>query len=514
MTTNSRRDFLKLSALGATSLAVIPLIAEAKENNVIHWDKEYDVIVVGSGFAGLAAAITTAEAGVNVLMMEKMGRFGGNSVINGGLLAVCNSGLQQKTGIKDSIDLMMKDMLKAGRGLNHPALTKIIAENSKNVYDFVIKRGCKFKPELAHLGGHSVPRSYWTKNTNGSGIVRPLHAHLKTLKTATVQKRTKLDEIIQDEAGSIIGIKVREKYKFNSSLFSDDIENKKGKVKYYKINKGLVMASGGFAQDKFLRKIEDPSLEYNADSTNQIGATAGSLNSLLNIGAVPVQLSWIQSGPWASPDEKGLGVGSLFNVIAGFRFGIMVDVKDGKRFMNELADRRTRAQAMFKVIGNDKNYPISICDSEGVRFLSKEYVNKTLSHKVVHKFNTIKELAAFYKLPFKTVNEEINKYNSYVNAKKDPEFGKPVDTLPGGTQINKAPFYGMRGVPKVHHTMGGVDITTKAEVISLNTQKIIPKLFAAGEITGGSHGGCRLGSCAITDCLVFGIVAGEGVLKV
>ena len=94
--------------------------------------------------------------------------------------------------------------------------------------------------------------------------------------------------------------------------------------------------------------------------------------------------------------------------------------------------------------------------------------------------------------------------------KKDPEFGKPVDTVEG-VQIIKAPFYATKSVPKLHHTMGGLKINKKAQVISTVTKKPIPGLFAAGEVTGGTHGASRLGSCSIPDCLVFGMVAGENI---
>ena len=76
--------------------------------------------------------------------------------------------------------------------------------------------------------------------------------------------------------------------------------------------------------------------------------------------------------------------------------------------------------------------------------------------------------------------------------------------------LAEAPFYAARVWPKVHHTMGGVEINDKAQVIDLDGA-VIPGLYAAGEITGGIHGGCQLGSVAIIDCLVFGRIAGKSV---
>lgn len=85
------------------------------------------------------------------------------------------------------------------------------------------------------------------------------------------------------------------------------------------------------------------------------------------------------------------------------------------------------------------------------------------------------------------------------------EFGKTI--LTDAQPLIHPPFYAIRLWPKVHHTMGGIQINKNAQVIGLNKQPI-KQLYAAGEVTGGIHGACRLGSCAIIDCLVFGRIAG------
>ena len=234
---------------------------------------------------------------------------------------------------------------------------------------------------------------------------------------------------------------------------------------------------------------------------------------MLRLGAVPVHLSWIQSGPWASPNEKGFGVGSSYQIAAGFRFGIMIDKKTGTRFVNELADRRTRAQAMFKVIGdpNKPNYPFTIADSqEGV--LAAQTLNKCLERKVVLKFDTLDAVAAHFNVPVDAFKAQIEEYNGFVKAGKDAQFGKPINTKVM-KPIEKAPFYIMEGVPKTHHTMGGIMIDTEGRMIETATRKPIPGLYGAGEVVGGPHGASRLGSCAIPDCLVFGRICGRNVVK-
>ncbi len=505
----SRRDFVKLGVAGVGALALGSSANAATDAKKIKYDGEYDVIVVGSGFAALAAGIKAAKKGYSVLMLEKMGRLGGNSTINGGVFTVVNSKKQKAEGFKDSKELFMKDTLKAGLNINHTDLLETIADRSKDALALTEECGAKYRKKLVHLGGHSVPRSYSTDNGSGSGIVIPMTKYFEKLPNAKILKRTKFDDFIMD-GDRVVGVEVREKYRFNPKLFSDDLENTSGKKKFYKAKKGVVLASGGFCRDKFYRKQQDPRLHADVDSTNQPGATAGVLLKAFDIGAVPVQVSWIQFGPWACPDEKGFGVTALFNVAANFRYGISVDPRNGKRYMNELADRKTRADAMFKMIDTKKDiYPINISDSAAVAKLLPKHRDKPLEAGVIKKFDTIDDLAKFYKIPADELKKTIKAYNDGVKAGKD-EFGKPVHTL-GGATISKPPFYGTRGVPKLHHTMGGLKINKKAQVISAKTQKPIPGLYAAGEITGGTHGASRLGSVAITDCLTFGMIAGENI---
>ena len=132
-----------------------------------------------------------------------------------------------------------------------------------------------------------------------------------------------------------------------------------------------------------------------------------------------------------------------------------------------------------------------------------------LKKGVVKKFDTIEDLAAEYKISVGTLKETISNWNKYLKQGKDEEFGKYIQT--DSKPIAVGPFYGCRVWPKVHHTMGGIQINTKAQVIGLD-RKPIAGLYAAGEITGGVHGAVRLGSCAVLDCIVFGRIAGQEIV--
>lgn len=499
----TRRDFVKSTAsvtavagLSASGLLLNPREALAAEIPK-HWDIEKDVIVIGSGFAGLAAAIEAKNAGASVVVFDKMPVAGGNSIINGGVIAAAGTPMQAKKGIKDSPELMVKDMMKAGLDLNYPELTQMVAEQSKATFQWTIDYlGVKYVA-LLHMGGHTVSRSHMTYNSSGSAIVSKQLKKLRELGVK-VKTRTYLEKFIQDKNGRIIGLIVREGYKFP--------DKNSGRVKYVKARKGVVLATGGFSNDIAFRMTQDPKLIAKVDSTNQPGATADAFKEALRIGATPVQQSWIQLGPWASPDEKGFGLAPHFASGAVFTYGIMVDPKTGTRFVSELANRKVRADAIIKT----GNVCIGIADDVAAKNCGgpPNLLEKLLKRGVVKKYNTLRELCAANNMPYQDVKKSVDKYNSYLKSGEDKEFGRQLqkDALP----IRKAPFYALRLWPKVHHTMGGLEINKNAEVIGLD-QKPIKGLYAAGESAGGVHGAVRLGSCAVVDCLVFGRIAGKNV---
>lgn len=510
----SRRDLLKLSmaGVGALALGAVNAQASAVDAKDVKFDEEWDVIIIGSGFAGLAAGLKAAQKGNKVLILEKMGRIGGNSVINGGGMAVANNPVQAKTNIKDSKELFIADCLKAGLGINHTELLETLVDRGMDAYNFLVENGVQFKEHCAHFGGHSVARSMLTTNDSGSGYIQPMLEKFEGFKDkgCELRRRAKFDDFVMD-GERVAGVVIREEYKFDTNLYSDDLENTSGTKKTLKAKKGVVLAAGGFCRDKFYRKLQDPRIPDDVDSTNHAGATAGVLLKAFEIGAYPVQVDWIQFGPWASPDEKGFGTAPILTQQGTFKYGIAVDVRTGKRFMNELADRKTRADAEFKILREDpKAYPITFADTKmAFKDLSEEVISKGMaSGKVVGECATLDDIAKKYGVPADALKETVKKYNEGVRAKKD-ELGKQESAL---SEINEAgPFYVIRLSPKPHHTMGGLKINEKAEVLSSKTNKPIPGLFAAGEITGGTHGASRLGTVAITDCIVFGMIAGENL---
>lgn len=460
------------------------------------WDEEADVVIVGSGFAGLAAAIEARLAGSSVIVIEKRKVRGGNSMISGGVVAAAGSPLQKSKGVEDSAELLLQDMLKAGLNLNYPDLVRIVAEKSNETVQWTMDYlGVKYDGSLTQWGGHSVPRSYTTYNKSGAAII---HRQLAKLKELGVEVKTKrlFTKFMRDKDAGVKGIEIRDGYMFPN-------ENS-GTIRYIKAKKAVVLTTGGFGNDVLFRTAQDPRLNRDTDSTNQPGATAEALIEAMDIGAMPVHLSWIQLGPWACPDEKGFGIGPWFAQTVAFQYGVLVNPKTGRRFMNEMSDRKIRADAIIET----GRICIGIADAAAARYRA-DLMQRLLKRGVVKPFDTLEELANVYGIPFGALNETIDEYNSYILDREDKEFGKYIPK--DAETLTHAPFYAIRVWPKVHHTMGGIRINTEAQVIGL-AHRPIKGLYAAGEVVGGVHGACRLGSCAIVDCLVFGRIAGKNAV--
>ncbi len=166
--------------------------------------EEYDVVVIGSGFAGLSAALEAKQAGKSVVVLEKMTIPGGNSAISGGLLAVAGSPLQERDGIKDTTESMFADMMKAGLGINHPELARMICEKSVETLRWTLSLGVEYKDNINHLGGHSVPRTYNTTCGTGSGILQPLLSKCRELEIP-IQLKTRFRQFVLNDDGRVRG---------------------------------------------------------------------------------------------------------------------------------------------------------------------------------------------------------------------------------------------------------------------------------------------------------------------
>lgn len=501
----TRRDFLKATggAAAVAGIAVGGIAGNSKEAQAAwdsmpkKWDETYDVVIIGSGFAGLAAAIEAKIAGASVVVIEKMPVHGGNSIINGGDFSAPGTKMQEENGVKDSAEVMLKDMLRAGLYLNHPENAKIVAYGAKDAFEWSESYiGAKYT-KLNFHGGHSVKRTHGTINASGSELVNKMLAKTKGLGV-NIETRTKLVRLVTGKDGRIVGIEVRKDYKFP--------DDNSGKPAFIKAKRAVVLSSGGFSRDLKLRQIQDPRLNEKFESTNHPGATGEALLAACIAGAMDVQMDWIQLGPWTSPDEKGFGYVPLFcEPLVGY--GLMINPKTGKRFFKETGNRKERADAIM-AIGD----PVLIMgDSYAVpKKVVPRMFEKGMEIGAIKKFDTLEDLAKNYNIPVDVFVKEVARWNSFVEAKKDDDFGCMI--FPDAKPTVTAPFYAARLWPKVHHTMGGLVIDKNAQVTGFNL-KPVKGLYAAGEVTGGVHGAVRLGGVAMADCLVFGRIAGQNAAK-
>jgi flavocytochrome c len=456
------------------------------------WDETHDVIVVGTGFAGLSAAIEARGHGADVLVIEKMPVYGGNSIVNGGDFAAPGSSFQKEAGVEDSPDLMLKDMLAAGLNLNHPDLARVICQRANEALEWARTFiGAEFT-RLNFHGGHSVKRSVQTVNQSGSELVNKLL--IKAMESGVrMETRVKMTCLFT-ENGRIAGMEVRRGYKWPDEA--------SGTSATIRARRAVILASGGFSRDTSLRQLQDPRITPEFESTNHPGATGEALLEACRAGAMSVHMDWIQLGPWTSPDEPGFGyTPQVCERIVGY--GLMVDPVTGKRFFRETGNRKERADAII-ALGRPA---VILGDTFAIESqVVPRGLQKAMETGAVRRFDTLEELAKAYGIPAKPFFEEVARWNKFVEKKKDTDFDCMI--FPDAQTTEKAPYYAMRLWPRVHHTMGGLVINTSAQVIGLD-MKPIPGLYAAGEVTGGIHGAVRLGSVAMADGVIFGRIAGQ-----
>jgi len=309
-----------------------------------------------------------------------------------------------------------------------------------------------------------------------------------------IRTRCLLTDLIADADGTAIrGVSIQDGYQFP--------DENSGFRKEIGAERAVVLATGGFGSDLSFCRLQRPGLSQSIESTNHKGATAEGVVAALSKGALPVHLSWIQLGPWGCPDEKGYGVGGRFASYSVYPAGILIDPATGCRLLNEWADRRDRSEAILRA-----GHPcIGIVDSKGAE-MDPASLQVCLKSGKVKAFQNFSDLAEAYGIPITALNQTLSIYNKAIAAGTPDEFGKALDQ--GAQPLKSPPFYAMRLWPKLHYTPGGIGINAKAQVINLNGQPI-PGLFAAGEVCGGIHGASRLGACALTECLVFGRIAGR-----
>ncbi len=491
---------------GAASASAASLDAKASASPA--FDRTVDVLVIGSGFAGAAAALAAAEAGAEVEIVEKMAFAGGNSALSGGMMAVPGSSVQKKQGIEDSPEKLAADMLRIGQGLGDIELVLALCNDAADTFEWTRRHGVVWNETLTGKGGHSAKRCMVTKEGTGQGILKPFYAELAQ-KGVRVRTKTFVSRILRDDpdptdpySGAVTGVELREGYVFGKP--------DSGELVRVGVRRGIVLAYGGFAADKAYRRRLDPKLSDDLKTTNQPGATSEMWREASRIGAQIIQADWIQCLPTCSPREEGMGLATHFADIAGALYGCWVSTLTGARFASEFADRKVLTDAIIGVMAKG-GLALAVADANGVAEMEKVrpgLLKKVIEAGVVTEHASPEALAKAYGMDPAAFEAGLRDYNALVRAGKDTAFGRPLEKAAKELALDRGPWYASVMSPKIHHCMGGVAVSAATEVLDVVTDRPIPGLYAAGECTGGIHGAVRIGACAVMDCLVNGRKAG------
>ena len=451
----------------------------------------YDVVVIGAGGAGFSAAITAKNAGANVVLLEKMPAVGGNSLISGAEMNVAKNWVQPKLGINDdSPELHAQDTFKGGDGKGDMKVINVMTHEAldaaKWCRDYL---GVRFEDDnLFFFGGHSRKRALIPVGHTGTEFIAKFQAKADELGIPVITNM-KAEELIKNKDGRVVGVKATmdgSEYTFNA----------KG---------GVVLATGGFGANPEMVKKYNPKIDERFKTTDAPGSTGEALYMAERAGAELVNMGYIQTYPICDP------LSGAIELIADARFdGAIMLNQEGKRFVEELQRRDVLSEAILNqtgqycwVLWNDNIGKIS----NTVKAHANEYEAFT-KQGVMTTCDDLKCIADFTKIPFDQLQKTVKRVSDMAGKGNDKDFNHRS----GLVDMQQGKYYVIKAVPSTHHTMGGVRINEKAEALTAEG-KVIPGLWAAGEVTGVTHGTNRLGGNAYTDIIVFGRIAGEAAAK-
>lgn len=482
----SRRSFVVAAAGCATALAMSLSgcgNAASKDSSkpAESADVSVDAIIVGSGGTGMAAAMTLAESELKpkFIMLEKMGVLGGNTNFSESGMNASETKFQKAEGVEDTNKLFADETFKGGHDKAVRELVDHMCNNSGPAIDWLDSMGITLS-RLTTGGGTSVKRMH--RPADGQAVGEYLMAKYTELckqKGIEPVKKCEVTEFVMDN-GKIAGVKAKQGDK---------------EVTYHA--PVVINAMGGFGSNKEMIGKLRPDIK-DAVSTNHAGATGDGMVLAEKVGAELVQMDQIQLHPTVEQKE-----GKLVPEAVRGEGAILVN-KDGKRFIDEMKTRDVVSKAEFEqpemkvfIVFDQTN-----CDTN--KSLQKKFVEQGYAKQG----KDLAELAAALGIPADALQATVDDYNKVVAGEKEDEQGRKQGLKP----IKNAPFYAIQIAPGIHHCMGGVRIDAKNQVLTKEGTPI-PGLFAAGEVTGGIHGGNRLGGNAVCDITVNGRQAGQTALE-
>ena len=454
-------------------------------------NSSYDVVVVGAGGAGFSAAIEAKNAGANVVLLEKMPAVGGNSLISGAEMNAAKNWVQPKLGINDdSPELHAEDTYKGGDMKGDMKVINVMTHNALDAAlwcrDYL---GVRFEDDnLFFFGGHSRKRALIPVGHTGTEFIAKFQAKADELGIPVITNM-KMTDLILDKDGRVSGVKATmngAEYTFNA----------KG---------GVVLATGGFGANKEMVKKYNPKIDERFMTTDAPGTTGEALYIAEKAGAELVNMGYIQTYPICDP------ISGVIELIADSRFdGAIMLNQEGKRFVEELDRRDVLSEAILNqtggycwVLWNDNIGKIS--NTVGTHTTEYDAFTK---QGIMATCDDLKCIADFTKIPFDQLKKTVDRVTSMAGKGNDKDFHHRGGLM----DMSQGKYYVIKAVPSTHHTMGGIRINEKAQALT-KEGKVIPGLWAAGEVTGVTHGTNRLGGNAYTDIIVFGRIAGKAAAE-
>ena len=440
---------------------------------------ETEFVVVGGGGAGLSAAVTLAQNGRKVIVVEKMPRLGGNTLVCGALMnsydPIRTRGTEYaESTVEDFIDWTWTGGNEAGKR----DVIQTFAEQSWPTTQWLVDDiGVVFYKDLQGQWGH-MPEL-----PNGTGFVYPFEKKVEELGIPC-HLNTALQEVVM-EGDRAVGIVA---------------QKDGGATLTVKASKGVVLATGGLGYNLDLVKELDPRYERVNLSTNPVNATGECFAIAEAVGANLVNMDSIQAVHFADPatGQVDWDIESANSIFVN---------KEGKRFMNEEMPRDDSVaglsqqpdQLMF-TISDSKDWPtMDTVTGFGVT------IGECLERGKAFRADTLEELASILEIDGSNLVATVDEYNQMIEEGEDVAF--QLKTIDHRSKIETGPFYASKLTIAIHYTNGGIEIDPQARVLN-GSGEVIPGLYAAGECSGGVMGTKRMGGNSVADVMIFGRIAG------
>lgn len=443
----------------------------------------WDVLVVGAGAAGLAAAVSAKEAGAKrVLILEKQALAGGHMIVSSGMLNALDPEGQARAGRTDSAERFFRDTYEGGGMLGAPDLISHMVNESGAVFRWLKDMGLEFDPKLYEAYTGVYPRAHrtiWARS--GMEYGWKLMARARALGVV-VRYRERAERLLFNERGVLAGVGARGADGAPHVFFA----------------RTVVLAAGGFGANLTMRALWAPSIPRELDTTYSPGhlkedpATGDAVRMAEQAGAALTGMEHVLAIPFWGGRVLDYPGAEIFLT------------NEGRRFTDEtaawdvvFADLAQTGSGEFWVVTDSRS-------PKGSNFATK------VQQGLVSSAETLDELAHRMGVAKPVLEESIRRYNAAWRSRSDPDFGR-TRFLQG---LFDPPYYFGRERFEIHYTCGGIAITPEAEVKRAAAPGgVIPGLFAAGETTGGVHGKFRLGGNGLLDAFVFGRTAGANAAR-